>query len=103
MKMLINGAAMTTRGDAHAELARALKLPGYYGANLDALWDCASTMEADAAMVCPGAMLNALGSYGCRLLKTLFDAAEENPDFHFRIVDDAETPPEEDDEQKMQF
>ena len=32
-------------------------------------------------------MLNALGVYGCKLLQTMFEAAAENPDFHFRAED----------------
>ena len=84
---LIDGTNMRDRDAAHAELARALKLPPHYGENLDALWDEVSCMRADVTLVHPAAMLNALGSYGCKLLQTLFEAAEENPDFHFRAQD----------------
>lgn len=79
----IDGQRMTTRAAAHQEIARALALPVYYGSNLDALWDVASTIEADVTLVHPGAMLNALQKYGCRLLATLYDAAEENERFSF--------------------
>ena len=84
---VINGARMTDRAAAHAELARALKLPPHYGANLDALWDEVSCMRADVTLIHPAAMLNTLGSYGCKLLQTLYEAAAENPDFHFRTQD----------------
>ena len=83
----IRGENMTTPAQAHAEIARALRLPEYYGGNLDALWDEVSCMRADVTLVHPAAMLNALGSYGCKLLQTLYEAAEENPDFHFRTQD----------------
>ena len=86
-KCIIDGAAMLSRADAHAELARALELPEYYGANLDALYDCASTMDAELALVHPAPMLDALKVYGCRLLQTLFDAADSNPGFRFRVED----------------
>lgn len=84
-KKIIDGRAMTTRENAHAELARALDFPSWYGAGLDALWDLVSTMDADAELVNAGVMLNALGKYGCKLLSTLYEAAEENPGFLFRI------------------
>lgn len=82
-----NGANMIDRAAAHAELARAFQLPPYYGANLDALWDVATSMCADVTLVHPAAMLNALGTYGCKLLQCLYEAAEENPDFHFKVQD----------------
>ena len=87
MKFTIDGANMRTRADAHAELARALNLPAHYGANLDALYDCASTMDAELTLTHPAAMLNALNIYGCKLLQTLWDAADCNPGFQFRIED----------------
>ena len=83
----INGSAMLTRADAHAELARALELPEYYGANLDALWDCVSAMDAELTLVRPAPMLNALEGYGCKLLATLYEAAESNAGFRFRVED----------------
>ena len=86
-KCIINGAAMLSRADAHAELARALELPEYYGANLDALWDCVSTMDAELTLVRPAPMLNALKGYGCKLLATLYEAADDNAGFSFRIED----------------
>ena len=86
-KCIINGAAMLSRADAHAELARALELPEYYGANLDALWDCVSTYDAELTLVHPAPMLEALKLYGCKLLQTLYEAADSNPKFSFRVED----------------
>lgn len=82
---IIDGANMNNRAAAHAELARALHFPDWYGGNLDALWDMASTLEASAVLIHPAPMLNALGAYGCKLLQTLFEAAQENPAFKFEI------------------
>ncbi|MEZ4401121.1 MAG: HutD family protein [Kofleriaceae bacterium] len=58
----VDGAAMTTWPDAHAELARVLGFPDFYGANLDALIDCLTYLdEPDAGMsrvhVRPGGVL----------------------------------------------
>ena len=83
---LIDGANMRDRAAAHAELARAMKLPPHYGANLDALWDELCAIRADLVLESPAPMLNALGPYGCKLLQTLYEAAGENPDFQFRIA-----------------
>ena len=86
-KCIIDGSAMLSREAAHGELRRALDLPEYYGANLDALYDCASTADAELTLVQPAPMLNALTSYGCKLLATLYEAAESNPGFRFRVED----------------
>lgn len=83
--IILNGANMTTREDAHAEIQREMGFPDYYGANLDALWDMLSSAPADIVLRNPAPMLNALGRYGCKLLETFFDAAAEDEDFHFVI------------------
>ena len=84
-KIILNGANMTTREDAHAEIQREMGFPEYYGANLDALWDMISTTDADVELHNPVPMLNALGKYGCKLLETFFDAVDENEGFRFRL------------------
>jgi len=81
----LNGASMTTREAAHAELARALHFPEYYGANIDALWDLVSTMEAELTLTNVTAMQSALGIYGSKILETLREADRENPTFTFRM------------------
>ena len=86
-KCTIDGAAMLSRANAHAEIARALELPEYYGANLDALYDCASTMDAELTLIHPAPMLDALRIYGCKLISTLYEAAESNPGFTLRVED----------------
>lgn len=83
----IDGAAMTSREAAHAELKRALELPDYYGANLDALWDLTSTMSAEVTLIHPAPLIDALRVYGCKLIQTLCEAAIENPGFHFHVTD----------------
>ena len=84
-KCIIDGAAMLSRADAHAELARALELPEYYGANLDALYDCVTAMDAELTLVHPAPMLDALKVYGCKLLETLYEAADSNSGFSFQV------------------
>lgn len=87
MEYMIDGTKMHTRQEAHDELARALEFPEYYGRNLDALWDMLTTTTGTAVLTGVAGMLNALGSYGCKLLKTFYDAAEENSRFDFRVTE----------------
>ena len=84
-KYVIDGAAMVTRAAAHNELTRALELDDFYGRNLDALWDEATSMHGEAVLVNPAPMLNGLEAYGCKLLQTLYEAAQKNPHFVFRV------------------
>jgi len=85
MEYIIDGAKMHTRQEAHEEIASAMEFPGYYGKNLDALWDMLTTTRGTAVIRNVSTMLNALGAYGCRIVKTFYDAAEENQRFDFRV------------------
>ena len=64
----------------HNYLRSALALPVYYGANLDALYDCLTELDAATELVVPKAIADEvhLGLYGEQLLQVLQDAAEEN-------------------------
>lgn len=84
-RYILDGARMTTRSDAHDEIACVLALPAHYGRNLDALWDEITTMKADIILANPAALLNGLGDYGEKLIATLREAAQENPRLTFEI------------------
>lgn len=43
--IIIDGKRMTTIEETHSYLARTLRLPGYYGGNLDALHDCLTDLS----------------------------------------------------------
>ena len=79
--ILIDAAAMPDREAAHAYLAERLALPDYYGKNLDALYDLLCERSAPTRLVIRdrSAILGNLGPYGEALLRTLEDAAGENP------------------------
>ena len=64
----------------HNYLRSALALPVYYGANLDALYDCLTELDAATELVVPKAIADEahLGWYGEQLLQVLQEAAEEN-------------------------
>ena len=50
------------------------------------LWDMLSERdEADIELTDTAAVLNGLGTYGCRLLSCFFDAAAENPRILFTV------------------
>jgi len=86
VKCMLDGRKMTSRAAAHDELMQALALPEYYGRNLDALWDCISTMEAQVILSGKDAMIDNLGSYGESLYRTLCEAAVRNPHFELTCV-----------------
>jgi len=79
--IILDGRAMTDRSAAHSHLAQRLGLPGYYGRNLDALYDALTEISTDTRIILEesGAVTESLGSYGEALLETLRDAAGENP------------------------
>lgn len=64
----------------HNYLRSVLALPVYYGANLDALYDCLTELDAVTELVVPKAIADEahLGWYGEQFLQVLQDAAEEN-------------------------
>ena len=64
----------------HNYLRSVLALPVYYGANLDALYDCLTELDAVTELVVPAAIADEahLGWYGEQLLQVLQDAAKEN-------------------------
>ena len=77
-KIILDGEKMTEKTAAHEHIAEVMAFPEWYGNNLDALWDMLSESgEREIELVNSAAMLNALGSYGCRLLQCFFDAAAE--------------------------
>ena len=85
-KIILDGAKMTDKTAAHEHIAVMMGFPQWYGNNLDALWDMLSERdEADIELVSASPMLNALGTYGCRLLSCFFDAAAENPCILFTV------------------
>ena len=64
-EVYLEGRLMTDRAAAHAEIKDKLSLPEYYGANLDALWDCLIEIGEETVITVrhPGAMFSALREY----------------------------------------
>jgi len=80
----LDGRKMDSRNQAHQHLKEALGLPEYYGANLDALYDCLGEMgETHITLRYGLALINALGSYGQQIIRVLEDSARQRPDLVF--------------------
>lgn len=60
----------------HAYLARTLALPDWYGANLDALYDCMTEAMPDTVLHLEHT--EQAGAFGRAVLRVLRDAAAEN-------------------------
>ncbi len=71
----------------HKYLRSALALPVYYGANLDALYDCLTEIAEPTQIVVPADITDneKLGRYGEQLLQVLQDAAEENDNLQVTV------------------
>ena len=82
----IDGSAVTDRAALHALLREGLKLPEWYGNNLDAAHDCLTALTGDTILTVThaAALREALGRYGDTFLGMLRDCAGENP--HLRVV-----------------
>lgn len=83
---ILDGSRVKDRPALHAELQTVLELPGYYGRNLDALYDCLTDIsEETMLLIIDSEKISSLGEYAERFYKTLSDAAEENPKFNYRL------------------
>ena len=72
MKVILNAKKMTEREDAHEYLKYMLDFPGYYGKNLDALYDCLTDLR-DLTLV----IINSdSGGYFEKLLPVMKDACK---------------------------
>lgn len=91
MEAILDGSKCTDRKVLHEQLKLSLGLPEYYGNNLDALYDCASTMkDVHLHLVHWGVLVEQLGHYGELVIRTLMEAADENPGFELVLEDENE-------------
>ncbi|SDS07794.1 Barstar (barnase inhibitor) [Friedmanniella luteola] len=76
------GAARTTPA-LYASLAAALALPSWFGANLDALWDCLADLDRPTALVLAGwdGFARAQPRQARRLLELFAERAAQDPPF----------------------
>jgi ribonuclease inhibitor len=87
-KVVFDSSHVETIAQLHDELARMLDFPDYYGANLDALYDCLSgEMELPLTLVWKNFQVtkSKLGKEAVKLLKVMKDFAREDPDFIIKV------------------
>ena len=79
-KIRLDARKMTTQENAHEYIAKKCEFPDYYGKNLDAAYDCLTSMADTYIIIKHAASLEQnLGDYGKTLLSIFSVAAENNP------------------------
>ena len=86
-RLSLNARRMTTRELAHAHLKERLRLPDWYGNNLDALHDCLGDFGEPTRIILRFApeLVRSLGAYGTKLIRVLQQAVEENPNLRLTL------------------
>ena len=81
--VILDGTTAPTKEALHQHLAKELNFPDWYGGNLDALFDCLSTVSEEVSISLDVVSLSeVLGPYAQRVSKVLTKAAEKNPNIH---------------------
>lgn len=86
IELVLDGAEIKTREDVHRCFVEALHFPEWYGANLDALYDCLTDSQEDVRILLLHREIleERLGSYAEKLQRVLVDASAENS--HLKIL-----------------
>lgn len=83
MEVTIDCREIRTQEDFHRAFASALHLPGFYGENLDALYDCLTSICTRTVINLVGVerMLKELRSYGRAAVNAMERAERENSEY----------------------
>ncbi|WP_293729041.1 barstar family protein [uncultured Phascolarctobacterium sp.] len=86
-KIILDTEQMRSQSQLHQYLREALQLPAYYGANLDALYDCLTELSEPTELTIQGKVAEEayLGRYGAMLLRVLQDAAAANRNLQITV------------------
>lgn len=87
IRLSLNASRMSTRALAHQHLKERLRLPDWYGGNLDALHDCLGEIGEPTRIILRHVSMleRSLGEYGVRLLRVLEQSVEENSNLRLTI------------------
>lgn len=89
VRYTFDAAAVRDRETLHDALSAALRLPDWYGRNLDALYDCLTDLPSGEIRVLhQSALRENLGEYGDACLDTLRDAARNNHNLRVVLSDE---------------
>lgn len=83
--IILDGTKMTSFDELHDYIKRIMRLPGYYGRNLDALADCLSELGTHVTVILNNAdaLKEGMGVYGGRLISVFEDISSEPGSFNF--------------------
>jgi len=76
------------RSELHKAFAEALSFPDHYGNNLDALYDCLTSLSEETLLILLywDTAAEGLGRYAAALKRVLADSEAENPLLHIRFA-----------------
>ncbi|WP_063563234.1 barstar family protein [Paenibacillus sp. O199] len=89
-RVVLNGEDFYSTTELHELLKQKLELPDFYGANLDALWDCLTGMiELPLELTWTNYQISKerLGSEAEMVYKLMLEAEEESIGFQFKTED----------------
>lgn len=82
-KITLDARKMNTRENAHEYLAKKCGFPDYYGKNLDAAYDCLTSMaDTEITIKYAQSLEENLSEYGKKILSVFSDAADNNSGLH---------------------
>ncbi len=86
----LNFKHMTSRDATHDYLEKKLKLPDYYGRNLDALFDCLTEIGEPTTIIIKhrDRVDEAIRQYTEILVTVFMNACEENENLTLQIIDE---------------
>lgn len=89
-RVILNGEEFSSTAELHELLKQKLELPDFYGANLDALWDCLTgQIELPLELTWTNYQISKvrLGNEAEKVYQLMFEAEEEGIGFQLKIED----------------
>ena len=89
MEVILDCSLTGSKESFYTALSLALRFPGWFGNNLDGLYDCLTDLSGETHLTLRRfeVLEERLGDYGSRLRDTLEEAAEENPRLQIEFED----------------